>query len=84
MLAFGCLAFQFYACLKYLEYINLHNNLDDSEEPAWVIHWLGILVMLLEIQHTVKENLDAYLPSHATLSQPDSCIMYVALLLAIL
>ena len=40
--------------------------------------------MLTELQHTVKENLDAYLPSYATLIQPDGCIMYVALLLAIL
>lgn len=84
MLAIGCLAFQFYACLKYLEYDSKAQKLEPSEEPPWIIHWLGIIVMLTEIQHSIKENLDAYLPSYATLTQPDSCVMYVALMLAVL
>ena len=84
MLALGCLAFQFWACITYLEYMMQSQSLEASEQPPWIIHWLGIIVMLTELQHTVKENLDAYLPSYATLIQPDGCIMYVALMLAVL
>jgi len=59
-------------------------SLEASEQPPWIVHWLGILVMFMELQHTVKENLDAFLPSFATVGQKDGKIMYVALFLAII
>ena len=83
MLAVGCLALQFYACINYLQQMIESQSLEAAEQPPWVIHWLGIVVMFLELQSTIKENLDAYLPSYATLKQPDGCVMYIALLLAL-
>jgi len=43
---------------------------------------LGIIVLFTELQHTVKENLDAFLPSFATIGQKNGKMMYIALLLA--
>jgi len=38
--------------------------------------------LFTELQHTVKENLDAFLPSFATIGQKNGKMMYIALLLA--
>ena len=47
--AFGTLFFQYYACMHYLKYMTDAQTLSASEQPPWIVHWLGILNMFMQM-----------------------------------